>query len=307
MKGNIPPAVTADAQVYEALAKQLPDLDMTRHPNTKFQFMSVPMEAAWYRGDTSNERDWCEYVSARRDGYYVIGAGRFSQAYRTMLLSADQSRLGEMSNAVDKALEKLNNDPEMHIAGNLAEDAELWDGQSEWMFSCNPDSDIPTDNLFTRSFEGPLGTTTPLDDLLADRCAYNLRVKGVGIYEIARGGWYQESLVRPDFPLVQGGSIHAEQLFGRQGGLQHTGLKLLVSYEPEMTIAIPANLLPMLMARNSMSAPMMAGGLHFDFARATVLPQANALSNGPSPVRIRIPALKHTPQVWGVLSQCNYL
>lgn len=297
----------ADAQIYAALAAKFPELDMERQMQTVFQFVAMPMTALWYSGNTDNERDWCEYVSTRRDGYFFNGAGRFSQAYRTMLLSADRSCLGSECSHVDTALDRMNRNLEMRITGNLADDAAQWDTAADWMFVCDTDSDIPTDNPFLRSFEGPLGTINSLDELLADRCAYRLRVKGVGIYEIERGDWYQESLVNPAFPLVQGGSIRIEQLFGRRGGLQHTGLKVLVSYEPEVTITVAANKLLILMARNALSTPVMVGGLHFGLARASILPQANVLGDGPAPVCIRLPALKHTPQVWGVLSKCNYL
>jgi hypothetical protein len=301
---QLPCSICGDGQVYEALCQLIPEISMEEHPGTIFQFAAMPWEADWYYQNLPQEKNWCEYVSTRRDGYFLPGSGKFSQNYRFMLLSRDESALGNSAPAARYALEEMDRELSMGISPDLTNDISRWENQADWELTVEIDTDRPTDNAFTRLFQGEappsIGETLGLEVKKSI-----LRVKGKNYYTVNRGSWYQEEFIRDDFPLAEGGVLKPSMLFGPGGSLQHVSIGFLVSYHAEMTLVLSDCAIPRFLGRNALSEqPLQAAGLSFSLSKSQIF-AANAL-DGSSQFQLLLPPLNETPQVWGVVSKKAY-
>lgn len=301
-------SVITDAQVYAAISTCFPELSMERSSENVFQFAAMPMEADWDTGQEQAALDWCELVSPRRDGYYMVGSARFSQAYRTLLLSADRSALGRLLPLYEQAKSSLERQGAVQrVGGCLSGDRVRWETQEIFDFTCEADSARGADNAFTQLFRqsAPGIGKNPLDILLP-RCSFHMEVKGAAVYPVLRRNWYQQELVVPGFPLAEGGVVQNSYFFGPGGSLQHTPLRLLVSYDCRMILHLDREGLTRILGRNSMEDTVRVAGLEFSLSKYSLLPQANALGADQS-FHVELPAAKQSPQIWGVLSRKAYL
>lgn len=302
----IPNSVVADAQVYEAISARFPALSMERYPENIFQFAAMPITARWARGDDFEAQQWCEFVSPRRDGYYMVSGARFSQGYRTMLVSAAPTGLGELAQAYQEARQELERSGcPVCLSGDLPRDAMRWTNQDTFDFICQADSDQGADNEFIKLFGRPPEQENLLDILLS-RCSFELRVKGAAVYAVRRGAWYRPELISPGFPLVEGGVVERGALFGPGGALQHTPELLLVSYGSQMLLHVDQESLPRLLGRNAMDERVRLGGLEFSLSKWRALPQANS-RGGDGSLTVELPSVSDMPQIWGVVSRKAYL
>ena len=303
---RIPNSVVADSQVYEAISALFPELSMERCPENIFQFSAMPMTAGWTYEDDAEAQQWCEFVSPRRDGYYMVGSARFSQGYRTILVSADQTALGELTQAYQAARQELDLGPcRAWIDGSPVQDAMRWSDQDTFDFVCYADSDRGADNAFIKLFDQAPEQENLLDILLP-RCSFELRVKGAAVYPVRRDAWYRPELVTPSFPLVEGGVVARGDFFGPGGALQHTPELLLVSYAAKMLLHVDQKSLPRLLGRNSENETVRLGGLEFSLSDWIVLPLANGLGDDGA-LTVEFPSVTDLPQIWGVVSRKAYL
>jgi hypothetical protein len=138
----------------------------------------------------------------------------------------------------------------IYIDGDLNDDIVRWtqrsDNQYDFEVRIRADKEIKyqwrtitetrvTRQCFTTNIETKVDTSRIITDI-----HYELHYTAVGLqsYNIARGDWYDGSLVRPDIQLIEEGPFSPDYFFGSNGILHLIPVNILVMYKPTIELTI---------------------------------------------------------------------
>ncbi len=283
-------------QLYEGLAHQFPSM---AQDNVRFQFAAMPLEVNWTAGDAPAAVRWADLVSPSRMGFYQVGSARVLQSSDALLRSADISALStEQRERLLLARSALAQDAKQWVDGDLPGDVAGWERSAKDSFQVSVDTSCPVDNAWTQSAldgDAPAGLSALFGDAPIQ---YDLFAKGLALYPVQRGPWYDPMVIAPNLPLIEGGTLRPAHFFGPDGSLQHVAVGLCVLFRPRIALHLPAER-PFALNQNG---PLEFLGLRFRPVDNDLCQQADGLVSNTL-------ALEgdDMPMLWGVLSRKCYL
>lgn len=209
--------------------------------------------------------------------------------------------------------------PRFSISGNLANDKAKWDEYQadQWDLEVTIDSSATITHkwkvlyeqsvdqqCFTTSAEGAINVSRIIQDR---EYSLTLKAKGVELYNIVRGEWYDPVYVNPHVPLeanVPG--VTDESMFGVNGPLHLIPEGLVVIYKPTMSLTTTTETYEQYISGHAgVDVDWLdIFGLRFNFGESSGI----KVAQGPTTTTVEMPIPgASAPQVFGVQSKVAFL